>query len=224
MKPTDLPVDGPHSAEELVARATWDAVERGQLLGLTHALGNSAHAIELLTACLTPGGEVPVDIVAAFREDGTRYAELVALYRLLPFAGDDPPEAGTAGDSIAQAVRLFQHHALAKDAVCHVTTTPGVPAIYAPPAAMVQALLVLLACSVREDSGATTAAIDVDGDPETARIHLRFPASSQFDADRAVIAAKWLLRTAAASVIRSDAAGQTSLLVTLPSLARARRM
>lgn len=222
MMSTHPPGGDGFNSGELVARATWDAVERGQILGLTHALGNHAHAIELLTACLIPDSTIAEDIVTAFREDATRYSSLVALYRLLPFAGDDPAEAGTVGDPVRHAVELFRLHASAKDVVCAVSIAPDVPAIHAPPTGLVQALLVLLACSIRSDGEATTAAVAATGDADSAVIEVRVGASVRADVDRAAIAARWLLRTAPAVVEPLEDDGHMSVRVTLPSLARAR--
>jgi hypothetical protein len=200
----------PELANEVLARSRWIAVQHGQIRGLTHAFGDCMHALEMLTGSLVADSALTPDVIGSLNADSARGAELVRLLRLIPFADHGASEACTIGDAVRDCVRLFELHADARDAECPVQIDDDVPAVLAPPAALIQALLAVLTEALPAHGADSPArvAIHARGDADAAHVEISWPAGTADAADRtrrddSFVVARWLLRTTGATFART---------------------
>jgi hypothetical protein len=215
----------PHDAAGVV-RDTWIQVFGGAVRGLTHALGNRLHSLEMTMGALAPGEAVSPIAAAALDVESAGCAELVRLYRLLPFAGAGALEASRVGDVVPDAAALFRHHIDGRQAACTVHVSGEPPAVLVAPLALTQAVLVLLCSSVAEapEGSATEVTIGVSGDADVVwiDIHATGPGDGVAD-DNAMATAAWLLKASQPGVTRVATGSGAITRIALPSLSAARQ-
>src|SRR4051812_10613602 len=85
---------------ETAACAAWVRISRGELRGLTHALGNRLHSLEMTLGGVTPGETVTEELIGTLDQASAACTELVSLFRLLQFADKAQPEASILADII----------------------------------------------------------------------------------------------------------------------------
>ena len=196
--------------------AQWVTERDAVLRGLTHALSNRVGTLSAVAGMLAPGEAVAPPVAAALTDESARLEAVLALYRLLPFDREAPPEPLHLPDLVPAVLELHGHHAALRDVPCEVEPDPAAPPVLAPHSALVQALLVLLAAGARAaEAGGSGAggrlcwAAGGDGD----RVAITVDGAAA-----AVGAAAWLLGDAA--TVRAEG---VEAVVELPTLAAARR-
>ncbi|HYV96314.1 MAG TPA: hypothetical protein VE967_02540 [Gemmatimonadaceae bacterium] len=180
---------------------------------------------------LAPGETVTRGMIETLDVASASCTELVSLFRLLQFADRAQPEACGLSDIVPFAVTLLKHHVDGHDAECVVHAVGEPPAVLVPPAAMTQALVsVLVGALPRPDlSDESNITIELSGDVDSASIALSWTpstreSSSPDDQYSSLDAVRWLLRDANATVTRKTESGIVRTLITVPSLAAARRL
>lgn len=200
---------------------TWTTRTAGVLRGISHGFGNRLHALELFQHALEPGEVVPEDLAGAARDELDGFAALVEHNRLLAFAPDEDAQACRVVELLPAAVAMRALHVDVFVPECEVLIEGDPPAIFAPPRALTQALLLLLLES--QPGSAEPPSVSVRGVPDGVEV-LVLHGAAEDDDDAAAAAVRWMLRGVhpAVTLERAAVGASAAYRLALPSLAAAR--
>jgi hypothetical protein len=201
------------------AKAAWSDMSAGLLRGLTHALGNALHPLEMMSGAFLPGETVDEPARKVFDDSLRACGELVALYRHGPVARDGRQEACRVEDALREAIRLFSYHVDATDARCALDIEGDAGAVLAYPLGFTQAVVTLLVGAVQ--SGATEVAVAATSDEDRVRIETAWAPSAEVADDNARAMCERFIPHASLAV--SHAGTVTRAIITVPTLAASRR-
>jgi hypothetical protein len=212
----------------------WLQTADGVLCGLNHALSNRIAAIGAVDAAVADGHDVghvsPAAVSPSIGRELERIDRLLRLYRLLESADGAPAEPARIADALPDAVRLFQHHLAVRDVPCAVESALDLSPVLLPPAALTQALLVLMCAAARRaantsPNGGIVLRCGGDADWVVVAVETRGLAKVLNEAEpRELGAARWLLRHGAVTVDTAPTpGGGLRVSMRVETLATARR-
>jgi nitrogen-specific signal transduction histidine kinase len=136
---------------------SWLETSDAVLRGLNHEFSNRLSLARLapqLSAMLA-AGEFELQKLADDSNRPDDLLQLLRLYRLMVFGNNEPTEPLLVSDHVDDAVALFKHHTAFRDLDVQVNADSSIPPVLMNPAAMTQAVLLLLCIGARQSSVAT---------------------------------------------------------------------
>lgn len=158
---------------------SWLETSDAVLRGLNHEFSNRLSLARLAPqlSSLVAAGEPQLERYAADAERAEDLLRLLRLYRLMVFASSEQAEPLLFSDVVPDAVDLFQHHTAFRDLEVRVNSDDTIPPVLMGPAALTQAVLLVLCAVARRSSvplGDTgVLAIDFAADANAVRVAVR---------------------------------------------------
>ncbi|MFI5309631.1 MAG: hypothetical protein ACHQQ3_00240 [Gemmatimonadales bacterium] len=223
-----METDRPSSAGER-AEIAWIRASDSILRGLNHAFSNQLSLIRLLSQFVREGEVVDAEL-AGIAAEAAHLDVLLGHYRLLPFAAEGAPEPIRVLDVTNDALALFRYREDARDRACTVEGDPDTSPVLLNPAALTQAVTLLLCAAARmagQGSGADALVLRYGGDAEWVRVavEVRAPTPPALSGDPPEIAAvRWLIRDAEGSTeVAKTPSGGSSVGIRIGTLRRLRQ-
>lgn len=129
------------------AQPLRDRLRDDLVAGLTHALSNRVATISAAAHWLGSASGEARQVAVMLAEETAKLEDIVHLLRLLPENERAPAEPIHVPEMLAETAALFRHHRALRGRRCVVQAASDVQPVWAPRAALRQALLLALAAT-----------------------------------------------------------------------------